>query len=158
LMRELERVREKILDWDAVLFALFYHDIIYNALKGDNEEQSAELATERMTTLGVPEERVKKCRAHILATKKHEVSADMDTNLFTDADLSILGKEWEVYEAYCKNVRLEYSIYPDLVYKPGRKGVLKHFLQMERIFKTEHFFTLYEQQARLNIKRELEEL
>lgn len=158
LLAELEKARENILDCDAVLFALFYHDVIYNTLNGDNEEQSAGLAVKRMTTLGVPEERVMKCRAHILATKKHEVSPDNDTNLFTDADLSILGKEWEVYAEYCRNVRLEYSIYPDLVYKPGRKNVLKHFLQMERIFKTEHFFNLYEKPARSNIKSELEEL
>ncbi len=158
LLVELEKARENILDWDAVLFALFYHDVIYNTLNGDNEEQSAELAVERMKTLGVQEERVMKCRAHILATKKHEVASDNDTNLFTDADLSILGKDWETYSEYCRDVRLEYSIYPDFVYKPGRKNVLTHFLQMERIFKTEHFFNLYEKQARFNMQRELEEL
>jgi predicted metal-dependent HD superfamily phosphohydrolase len=55
-------------------------------------------------------------------------------------------------------VRREYSIYPDLLYKPGRKKVLQHFLNMEHIFKTIHFYTLYEQNARNNLNREIAEL
>ncbi len=158
MLGELENVRENIRDRDAVLFALFYHDVVYNTVNSDNEEQSAELAVKRMLALGVSEERVMKCRTLILATKKHASSPDNDTNLFTDADLSILGKDWETYTAYCRNVRLEYSVYPDFVYKPGRKNVLKHFLLMDRIFKTEHFFNLYEKQARSNMKSEFGEL
>jgi predicted metal-dependent HD superfamily phosphohydrolase len=38
-----------------------------------------------------------------------------------DADLSILGKDLDTYLAYTKMIRKEYSIYPDFLYKPGRK-------------------------------------
>jgi len=76
--------------------------------------------------------------------------------LFTDADLSILGQSWEVYFTYSKHVRKEYGQYPLFLYKKGRKKVLKHFLDMERIFKTDHFFELYEKHARVNLQRELE--
>jgi predicted metal-dependent HD superfamily phosphohydrolase len=91
-----------------------------------------------------------------MATKGHTFSDDPDTNLFTDADLSVLGKPWPTYEAYFKNVRKEYAIYPDFLYKPGRKKVLQHFLTMPRIFKTEYFYDAYESNARENITRELE--
>lgn len=55
---------------------------------------------------------------------------------------------------YTKQIRKEYSIYPDFLYKPGRKKVLEHFLQLENIFKTDYFKTKYEVQARKNIESE----
>jgi len=76
--------------------------------------------------------------------------------LFTDADLSILGAEWPIYHNYTDQIRQEYAIYPDFMYKPGRKKVLLHFLKMERIFKTDYFYITFEAQAIKNIKQELE--
>lgn len=43
LLVELSGVRSSIGDWDVVLFSLFYHDIVYNPLKSNNEEKSAEM-------------------------------------------------------------------------------------------------------------------
>jgi len=59
---------------------------------------------------------------------------------------------------YYKNARKEYAIFPDFVYKPGRKKVLLHFLAMERIFKTDYFFHKFEMQAKQNLQKELEML
>lgn len=158
LLRELSAVRELISDWNAVLFALFYHDVVYNVHKNTNEEKSAELAKERMKKIDVPASVIEKTFALILATKSHVKSDDTDCNLFTDADLSILGAPAERYAQYAQEIRGEYRIYPDLIYKPGRRKVLHHFLEMERIFKTEHFFVLYEAQARVNLANELNTL
>lgn len=63
--------------------------------------------------------------------------------------------KWEVYEAYAAAVRKEYSIYPDLVYRPGRKKVLEAFLGMERIYKTDYFFRRLEATAKENMKKEI---
>jgi predicted metal-dependent HD superfamily phosphohydrolase len=145
-------------DPDAVLFALYYHDAVYNVLQKDNEEKSAQLAEKRLKALQVPDVKIETCRRHILATKVHSFSEHPDTNFFTDADLSILGQPWAVYERYTRQVRKEYAIYPDLLYKPGRRKVLEHFLQMPKIFKTEAFLIKFEQQARLNLTRELSAL
>lgn len=158
LLVELQEVKSQISDWDTILFTLFYHDIVYKAHKQDNEEQSAIQAAERLTLLQVPEEKIKLCHSQILATKQHALSFNHDTNLFTDADLSILGKPWEQYEAYFQQVRKEYAIYPDFLYKPGRKKVLQHFLDMKQIFKTEMFRQKYEQHARENLVREIKTL
>jgi len=155
LVFQLTEVSTQTEDWDTLLFSLFYHDIVYSATAHDNEEKSAELAAGRLKALGFPEERTAKCVTQILATKGHSVSEDTDTNLFTDADLSILGMEWPVYAAYFAHVRQEYAVYPDLLYNPGRRKVLKHFLSMERIFKTPNFFERLEQQARRNLQEEL---
>ncbi|WP_294674955.1 hypothetical protein [uncultured Fluviicola sp.] len=152
----LKEVRELISDWDVVLFSLFYHDVIYDVEKPDNEEQSADLAEKRLLQLQVPVARIQKCREQILATKNHDFHSDRDTNYFTDADLSILGQDWETYLAYAENVRKEYAVFPDAVYNPGRTRVLKHFLQMDRIFKTDYFYDRLEKQAKENMQRELE--
>lgn len=149
-------IKKEIQNWETILFTLYYHDVIYKAVKSDNEEKSAELAEKRMKQLSIPDEKIVLCKAQIIATKSHVKSVDPDTNYFTDADLSVLGQDWESYSAYYKNVRKEYAIYPDLLYNPGRKKVLNHFLEMESIFKTEYFYNKFEEQAKQNLQKEIE--
>ena len=156
LLAELTEVKGAIQNRETVLFTLYYHDIIYNPLKSDNEERSAALAEKRMKQAGVSNAMIECCTKQILATKSHIESADSDTNYFTDADLSVLGQDWEIYSLYYKNVRKEYFIYPDFMYNPGRKKVLSHFLSMHRIFKTDFFYNRFEVQARQNMRREIE--
>lgn len=158
IFTELLPFKDKIEDWRCILFAIVYHDVVYNPLKKDNEEKSALFAEERMKFINAPSPVIERCKQHILATKSHRESSDPDINLFTDADLSILGAPWETYLEYCKQVRKEYSIYPDLMYNPGRKKALEHFLQMERIFKTDAFSEKYETQARKNMQQEITEV
>ncbi|GGH81128.1 putative metal-dependent HD superfamily phosphohydrolase [Filimonas zeae] len=155
LVAELSAVQSHITHWPELLFAICYHDSVYKVQKQDNEEKSAQLAQARLTELGVPPQSRVRCVQLILATKGHAASEDSDTCFFTDADLSILGKPWEAYEAYYRQIRQEYKVYPSLLYNPGRKKVLNHFLQMPRIFKTQYFYQQYEQQARKNLQQEL---
>lgn len=156
LLLQLTEVKPQLQDWDTVMFSLYYHDVIYNALKSNNEEKSADLAATRMAQLGIESTMIERCKKQILATKSHQWNEESDTNYFLDADLSVLGLSWENYADYYKNVRKEYAIYPDLIYKPGRKKVLQHFLNMERIFKTDHFFRKFETIAKENLQRELD--
>ncbi len=155
MWHELEEVRSEINDWPSVVWALFYHDAIYNSLRQDNEQRSAELAVKHMRALNIAAERVDKCKDLILATKLHAPAEDADTNFFTDADLAILGQSPEEYDRYAQQVRKEYQIYPDVVYLPGRKKVLGHFLEMSQLYQTPHFREKYEQKARENMAREL---
>lgn len=158
LLSQLTGVKSEIQNWETILFTLFYHDIIYNSIKSDNEEKSAELAEKRMKQISVSNDIMELCKKQILTTKSHIKSTDSDTNYFTDADLSVLGQNWETYLLYCKNVRKEYLIYPALVYNPGRKKVLNHFLSMDRIFKTDFFYDKFEKQAKHNLQKEIESL
>jgi predicted metal-dependent HD superfamily phosphohydrolase len=156
LLKELIQNRAIIEDWDSILFALFYHDLVYNVLKKDNEEKSALLAVKRLTEIDVPKERIEFVKIHILATKSHEINSNNDANIFTDADLSILGSKDDDYKSYCQKIRKEYAIYPDFMYYPGRKKVLMHFLAMDKIYKTSLFRGLYEEKAIKNMKTELQ--
>ena len=158
LFEEIEHVKDKIKNFNTISFSIFYHDIIYDATSKLNEEKSADVAKERLEILGLNNEYLQQVYEQILATKSHQKSEDEDTNFLLDADLSILGKSSQVYVEYTKQIRKEYSIYPDFLYKPGRKKVLQHFLELESIFKTEFFRNKYEIQARENIEYELKGL
>jgi len=156
--RSLLFVKKNIEDWDVILFVLFYHDYIYNALKQDNEELSAQKAEAILSSLSIAPARIEQCKEMIIATKKHQISENTDINHFTDADLSILGAEWSTYEEYFKNVRKEYKYYPDIVYNKGRIKVLQHFKDMPRIFKSDYFYSKLEIQAKKNIQQEINRL
>lgn len=158
LLVQLKEVKGSIKNWSAVLLTLYYHDIIYNPLKSHNEEKSAELAEKRMLQISVDKTTLECCKKQILATKTHLQSPQSDINYFNDADLSVLGQPWEEYVQYYKNVRKEYSWYPDFMYNQGRIKVLNHFLNMERIFKTDYFFNQFEKTSRKNILKEIGEL
>ncbi len=155
MLLQLLEIKAEIRNWDAILFSLFYHDVVYNPLQSDNEEQSAELAHRTMRQLSVSTSLMEISKAQILATKGHAEHSDSDTNYFIDADLSVLGQGWEVYSTYFENIRREYSVYPDEIYNAGRKKVLEHFLSMTKIFKTNHFTNTFESQARANLNREV---
>ncbi len=158
MLEKAEQYKSQIEDYNTLLFAIFYHDIIYKATRKDNELKSAELAQKRMTDLGVPAEKIKKCFSQIVATQHHAPTEDNDTRYLLDIDMAILGEDSSTYQKYASNVRREYSIYPDLLYKPGRKKVLQNFLKQDRIFQTTEFYGRFEAQARENIKSEIREL
>ena len=69
---ELEVVKEQIEDFEAIVFAIVYHDIVYKATKKDNEEKSAELARKRLTSLSYSAQATERIVGHILATKAHQ--------------------------------------------------------------------------------------
>lgn len=155
MILELENVKDEILDFEALMFSVFYHDIIYKSTSKDNEEKSAEIAKKRLEKINISSEKITKIYNQIVATKSHKRSEDSDTNFLLDADLAILGKDWNVYENYIHQIRKEYFIYPDFLYNPGRKKVLTHFLEFDEIFKTDYFKGKYEKMARENIQREI---
>lgn len=156
LVASLLPFKEQVEDWEVMLFAVFYHDIVYDVSRHDNEQQSADWAGRVMSNLKLEQGRIARAIRHVLATKDHASQSDPDTNLFTDADLGILGSNWGTYENYGKQIRQEYAIYDDPTYTSGRRKVLEKFLEKEVIFKTKSFFLLYEEQARANMARELE--
>jgi predicted metal-dependent HD superfamily phosphohydrolase len=69
--------------------------------------------------------------------------------------LQILGASWEIYERYASQIRQEYKIHPDFMYRPGRVQALQHFLSRESIFQTNVFREKFEMRARENLKREI---
>ncbi|EDP72635.1 hypothetical protein FBALC1_16077 [Flavobacteriales bacterium ALC-1] len=153
-----EDFKNNIEDYDALIFTIWYHDIIYKSTKKDNEEKSAIFAKKRLKILNFDKKRLENVQKMIVSTKKHQVILDknMDNAYLLDMDLSILGTDWKVYKNYTQQIRKEYKIYPDFMYKPGRKKVLTHFLERKTLYFTENFRSKYEKQARENLQKEIE--
>lgn len=136
-----------------VLYCIFYHDYVYKATRKDNELKSAELALVIVTdTILLNKPFIFDA---ICATQLHQHNQIEDINWLIDFDLKILSKDWEAYQTYCSQIRKEYKIYPNFLYKPGRKKALEHFLEQEFIYKTEIFQRLFDEEARNNIKKEI---
>ncbi len=156
LLEQAAQYREEIEDYDLLCFSIWYHDIVYKATRKDNELRSAELAIARLKTLGISKARMDRCYHQILLTKNHQAAtAKKDEQLLLDFDLAGLGRDWEDYAVYKDNVRKEYSIFPDFLYKKGRKKALLHFLERTNIYHTAHYQNSFEEKARENLRREI---
>lgn len=153
MIEAFENYRTHLQHPDEVLFSIFYHDFVYKTSRKDNELQSAEYAV----SLLQPQHHMNKTLVFdmIVATQHHQHNEEEDINWLIDFDLKILSKSWEDYQVYCGQIRKEYKMYPDILYKPGRKKALEHFLEHEFIYQTETFRNRYEQQARTNIQKEI---
>ncbi|MDP5201825.1 hypothetical protein [Flavobacterium sp. DG2-3] len=153
MIASFEKYRDQLQNPNEILFSIFYHDFVYSASKKDNELKSAEYA---LSVLGEKSNLNKQLVFDaICATQHHAYNANEDINWLIDFDLKILAKDWEEYKIYFDQIRKEYRIYPDFLYKPGRAKALKHFLEYEFIFQTDQFRSLYEDQARANIEKEI---
>lgn len=111
-----------------------------------------------MNEIMVPANAIAHCTKIILATKSHSIHPDNDINIFLDADLAILGSDENIYAAYAASIRKEYGMFDDAAYRDGRRHVLDYFLNRPRIFITDYFYRNFEQQARINLQHEAEQL
>ena len=146
---------DEIHDRSAFYFAIFYHDLIYEPSRNDNEVCSAQCASYDLQKLNIDKRTTRTTTGIIISTEFHNKQRSNDSNLFLDLDLSILGSPKEQYESYMNNIRKEYSIYSDKQYRKGRIDVLQHFLKMQFIYKTTIFRSRFEHSARSNITFEL---
>jgi len=105
-----EENKNQIRDMDILLFSIWFHDIIYNPSKQNNEEKSADYAKSIAEKFSLKKDQIKKLHQLILSTKSHQILVSKDNAYLLDFDLSILGQNWEIYQAYINNIRKEYSI------------------------------------------------
>lgn len=153
MIASFEIYRDKLQNPNEILFSIFYHDIVYSASKKDNELKSAQFALSTLSEkINLDKQLIFDA---ICATQLHAHNSNEDINWLIDFDLKILAKDWDDYEIYFEQIRKEYRIYPDFLYKPGRAKALKHFLEYEFIFQTNEFRGLYEKKARRNIEKEI---
>jgi predicted metal-dependent HD superfamily phosphohydrolase len=90
----------EISDSEAVEAAIWFHDVVYDTRKADNEAESAKFATQVLAGAAA-EERLEFIAAMIRASAKHGIpdlmqgAAAKDCALFLDMDLAILGSAAE---------------------------------------------------------------
>lgn len=155
--------RIALTDPAALDLALFYHDAVYEPSRSDNEAASAALAAEWLRRLGAGDDLIGKVCRYIDATKHvggvpKVGEADPDLDHLLDFDLSVLAAEPVIYDANAVAIRREYSMYPDLLYRRGRAGVLAKLLALPSLYRTPALKVQWETRARANLARELAEL
>jgi predicted metal-dependent HD superfamily phosphohydrolase len=160
-VEELEDV-EEISARDGALGRLagWFHDAVYSVAPasggGSGETESAALAREALTRLGLPAPDVDIVTGLVEETVAHEVAEPTGLRAaFHDADLWIFTAEPDRFDEYCAQVREEYADVPDPLYAAGRRLVLEPFARREHIYLTDHARTQWEPEARTNLAREL---
>ena len=161
LFRQFEQIKHHLNEPDIIALAMYYHDVIYEPTRSDNELKSAEFAVEVLGRY-LDDDQCQHIYALIMMTANHKINALADHDRYSDAaylldmDLSILGASWSAYEKYAKAVRQEYLHVPMTDYCVGRTKVLKGLLAHPKLYLTDYYYVQLESQARNNIKREIE--
>lgn len=135
--------------------AAWFHDAVYRPAAPDNEARSALLARQRLTGLGMTSGDIAIVCAAIEATAGH-ASENPDLAPLLDADLAILGADPDRYRRYAEQVRGEYPGVPAMLYRYGRRRFLRSMLARPMIYRTEQGRARFEQQARVNLRAELD--
>ena len=138
----------------------WFHDAVYDpaAQPGSNEADSADLATRDLRALGLAPGDIDLVRDLVLDTTTHDVRAGGLPAAFHDADLWILSAPADRYEEYTAQVREEYAAVPDEAFRAGRAAILRPFLEREAIYATPTARDRWEDTARDNLRREVEQL
>jgi predicted metal-dependent HD superfamily phosphohydrolase len=132
--------------------AIWFHDIVYDAKRHDNESKSAEWASKCLVRVNAPVDISQRIETLILSTAKHGTPTTIDTAILSDCDLWILGSPVDRFEQYEHQIREEYKHVPSPIFKFKRQQLLRKFLNREKIFNTQHFHAKYEAKARKNMR------
>jgi predicted metal-dependent HD superfamily phosphohydrolase len=146
-------------DAPMVELAIWFHDAVYDALRHDNEAQSADWALAFLAETSFEPARQARVADLIRRTANHtqpQPPHDADLLLFLDADLSILGAPEAAYWAYARQIRQEYQQVPDDLYRPGRRQVLARLLEAPVLFHTPALREELDAPARRNLQLELD--
>ena len=161
LFSQFEQIKLELQQPSIIALALFYHDVIYNPKRSDNELKSAEYTSEVLSTY-LTVKQTERIYHLIMMTAKHQLDdvsttndLDSDAAYLLDMDLSVLGASWSKYEQYTKAVRQEYSHVTTAHYRVGRARVLEDLLDHPTLYLTDDYYQRLEAQARENIEREI---
>jgi predicted metal-dependent HD superfamily phosphohydrolase len=134
--------------------AIWWHDVVYDPTRSDNEELSAQLAEQNLAA-----EMRQEVGRLIRLTKTHHVEAnDRLGAILISIDLSILAAEPKRYDAYAAAIRKEFAHVPEAAYRAGRSDELKRFAARPVIFPDSAFARVLDRKARDNLARELASL
>lgn len=157
-LNEFRKVRNLIVNPNAVELALWYHDAIYNTKAKDNEEKSAALAAAMIKNASLPNTLGLFVAECIMATQHTVIPTNPDIQFLVDIDLSSLGQSKSKFDENARKIRKEYEWVPEDAFAAGRSAILRSFLNRPSIYATQFFRDKYETRARKNIIRSLTHL
>lgn len=144
----------------AVLWAIYWHDAVFDPAAGDNEARSADLMR-REAAGWLSAEDLALAEAMIRATADHRLPdgiggpAREDMALFLDLDLSALALPPETFAANTDAIRREYSHLDDAAFRAGRTAFFRDLLDQTSIYVSPIGKRLWEAAARRNLTEAL---
>ncbi|TYP84843.1 HD domain-containing protein [Blastococcus xanthinilyticus] len=150
----LDGLTADVADPDAVRLAAWYHDVVYDPERPDNEEISAARAQAGLRGL-VPDERAAEVVRLVRLTAGHDPEpGDVNGAALCDADLAVLASPPQAYAGYASAVRAEYGHLSDDDFTAGRIAVLEGLLALPRLYRLP-VAAAWEPVARANLAAEL---
>lgn len=143
---------------EVVELGIWFHDAVYDTRRSDNEEKSAAWAASVVIQAGLDAEIAKRVSRSILATRHNQEVTDMDARMLVDVDLSILGREPDLFWTYEENIRKEYAWVTEDLFKRERIKILRRFLERPYIYTYGKYRELFEGQARVNLGQAIAKL
>merc|ERR1712228_108573 len=165
LIKQCIKHSKNIKNITTILLSIWFHDIVYDATKHNNEIMSIRFFTvfeeHFYETFGFAIDLSVRQRvyAYIDATIRHQIAEqydnDNDLKWFLDFDLSILGEEDATYRKYAQNVRKEYIHIKSPIFEQKRSEIMHKFLNKKQLYFTNDFQQKFEKAARQNIQNEI---
>jgi predicted metal-dependent HD superfamily phosphohydrolase len=139
-----------------VLLAAWFHDAVYRGVAGQDEEESARLAEDRLLHVGLPQPEVDEVARLVRMTADHRPDrGDHAGALLSDADLSVLGGEPAAYARYLAAVRQDFAHIGDDDFAAGRAAVVRGLLELDPLFHTGRARELWLEAAHRNLRGEI---
>ena len=119
-------ISESIQNLTSVVFAVFFHDIVYDPQSKDNEDKSSELFLSFYTEAACQNLDHSLVHNYITATKTHYTNehsqtskqwGNTDMHIFLDLDMAILSVQSQDYDDYADRIRQEYCHYTEDTYR-----------------------------------------
>ena len=140
----------------AVVLSAWFHDAVYRGVAGQDEEESARLAEDRLRQAGLPGPEVDEVARLVRMTADHRPEPGDDAGaLLSDADLSVLGGEPDAYARYLAAVRQDFAHIGDEDFAAGRGAVVRGLLELDPLFHTSRARELWLEAAHRNLRGEL---
>ncbi len=138
-------------DWLEI--AIWFHDVILECGKRDNEALSAQLYLELSAGAQCDDMR-NTIHGLIMATLHDGGSLDFADSIYmVDIDLSSFGLPWDDFLRDSLNLRAENPHLCDADYQLNQTGFQRGLLARPRFYLSDFFYTRFEQQARTNLAR-----
>ena len=161
-LRHLTEVLDRLDDLDRagvafdrvpVALAAWFHDAVYDG-RPEAEERSAMLAEATL-----PDPPAAEVARLVRMTEHHQAFPDdLNAAALSDADLAILAADPARYDAYARDVRIEYAQVAEADFRAGRAAILSDLLAGPSLFRTAQGQAMWEASARANVRAEIERL
>ena len=143
-------------DADALELAVWFHDVIFEPDRADNERRSADLYLE--LSRGAHDDELRGLVDRLIMATLHDGGPlqDHDASYMIDIDLASFGLSWEAFLEDSRNLRRESAHLGDAEYYRRKKDFQACLLAKERFYQSDYFAGRLEKQARENLARYFE--